>query len=101
MPAIAFDRFHRYAELTDIVHALAREHPNLLTIESIGKSHEGRDIWVLTATSAATGPAADKPAYWVDRMKIEWVVRAPKGTTVRAIARHERAGIVRADIGLG
>lgn len=36
-----------------------------------------------------------------DRMKIEWVVRAPRGTTVRAIARHERAGVVRADIALG
>ena len=35
-------------------------------IESIGKSHEGRDIWVLTVTNAATGPAAEKPAFWVD-----------------------------------
>jgi murein tripeptide amidase MpaA len=63
---IAFDRFHRYAELTDVLHAIAREHPHLVTIEPIGKSHEGRDIWVLTVTSSATGPASDKPAYWVD-----------------------------------
>ena len=40
--------------------------PRLVAIESIGKSHEGRDIWVLTVTNAATGPAADKPAFWVD-----------------------------------
>ncbi len=66
MPQIAFDRFHRYAELTDILHALAREHPQLVSIESIGKSHEGRDIWVLTLTNAATGAARDKPAFWVD-----------------------------------
>ncbi len=66
MPQIAFDRFHRYAELTDILHALAREHPRLVSIESIGKSHEGRDIWVLTLTNAATGAARDKPAFWVD-----------------------------------
>ena len=63
---IAFDRFHRYAELTEILHALAREHPNLVAIESIGKSHEGRDIFVLTVTNTATGPAREKPAFWVD-----------------------------------
>src|SRR5512134_2408920 len=66
MPTIAFDRFHRYAELTDILHALAREHPALVAVESIGRSHEGRDIWVVTVTNAATGPAHEKPAYWVD-----------------------------------
>ena len=51
MPAIAFDRFYRYAELTEVLHAFAREHPQLVTIESIGQSHEGRDIWVLTVTN--------------------------------------------------
>ena len=66
MPAIAFDRFYRYPELTDILKALAREHPQLVAIESIGKSFEGRDIWVLTVTNSATGPAADKPAFWID-----------------------------------
>ena len=66
MPQITFDRFHRYAELTGILQALALEHSALVSIESIGKSHEGRDIWVLTLTNAATGPAAEKPAFWVD-----------------------------------
>src|SRR5215212_6410550 len=66
MPAIAFDRFYRYAELTDLLHAFARERPDLFSVESIGKSHEGRDIWVVTATNTRTGPASDKPAFWVD-----------------------------------
>ncbi|HJU24894.1 MAG TPA: M14 family metallopeptidase [Casimicrobiaceae bacterium] len=66
MPQIAFDRFHRYDELTALLHALGREHPNLVRIESIGKSHEGRDIFVLTVTNSATGPANEKPAFWVD-----------------------------------
>ena len=66
MPAIAFDRFYRYADLTAILQAIAAEHPDLVSIESIGRSHEGRDIWVLTATNVATGPAAEKPAFWVD-----------------------------------
>ena len=66
MPAIAFDRFYRYADLTEILAAFAREHPDLVSIESIGKSHEGRDIWVATVTNAATGPAGEKPAFWTD-----------------------------------
>ncbi|MBK7744985.1 MAG: carboxypeptidase [Betaproteobacteria bacterium] len=66
MPDIAFDRFHRYAELTALLHDLVREHPHLAAIESIGRSFEGREIWLLTITHAATGPAADKPALWVD-----------------------------------
>ncbi|HTI48715.1 MAG TPA: M14 family metallopeptidase [Casimicrobiaceae bacterium] len=65
MPA-AFDRFYRYDELTKLLHTYAREHPRLVAIESIGRSHEGRDIWVLTVTNTATGPASEKPAFWVD-----------------------------------
>jgi murein tripeptide amidase MpaA len=66
MAAIPFDRFVRYDELTELVHALAHEHPNLVSVESIGQSHEGRDIFVLTVTNATTGPASEKPAFWVD-----------------------------------
>jgi murein tripeptide amidase MpaA len=58
MPSVRFDRFYRYDELTAILKQYAAEFPQLATIESIGKSHEGRDIWVLTATSKATGPAS-------------------------------------------
>ena len=63
---IQYDRYYRYTEFTDILHQFVKEFPQLLSIESIGKSHEGRDIWVVTATNQATGPATDKPAYWVD-----------------------------------
>jgi murein tripeptide amidase MpaA len=66
MPTLAFDRFYRYADLTAIVHQLAVEHPNLLRIESIGRSSEGRDIWLATITNDATGKADEKPAFWVD-----------------------------------
>jgi murein tripeptide amidase MpaA len=66
MPAIAFDRFYRYEELRTLLHQLAAEHPDLVELQSIGKSHEGRDLWVLAITNAATGPAAEKPALWVD-----------------------------------
>ncbi|MCC6194229.1 MAG: carboxypeptidase, partial [Burkholderiales bacterium] len=47
-------------------HAYAREHPDFVQVESIGRSHEGRDIWVVTVTNGRTGLAAEKPAFWVD-----------------------------------
>jgi murein tripeptide amidase MpaA len=62
----SFDRFHRYDELTAILRAFAQTRPELVSLESAGKSHEGRDIWIVTVTQAATGPAAHKPALWVD-----------------------------------
>jgi murein tripeptide amidase MpaA len=66
MPQVRFDTYYRYDELTRILHAFAEEYPNLVRIESIGRSYEGRDIWLLTVTNFATGPADEKPALWVD-----------------------------------
>jgi murein tripeptide amidase MpaA len=66
MPAIAFNRFYRYAALTRLLKSLVEEHPDLLRMESIGKSHEGRDVWLVTATNFGTGPDMEKPALWVD-----------------------------------
>ncbi len=63
---IRFDKFYRYTEFSDILHDYVRRYPTLLSIESIGKSQEGRDIWVISASNSATGAASDKPAYWVD-----------------------------------
>lgn len=66
MPALDFSRFYRYEELVSILESFASEHPDYIALEFIGASHEGRRIPVVTLTNRRTGPAADKPAYWVD-----------------------------------
>lgn len=66
MPDIQFDRFYRYEDLTRVLQGYAEEHPQLVRLESIGKSYEGRDIWLATVTNFATGEDKDKPALWVD-----------------------------------
>jgi murein tripeptide amidase MpaA len=66
MPEVRFDKYYRYEDLTNILHGLAEEFPQLVTIESIGKSYEGRDIWLMTVTCFATGSDREKPALWVD-----------------------------------
>jgi murein tripeptide amidase MpaA len=66
LPVPRFDHFYRYAELTRLLEDYAAARPDLVALSSIGKSHEGRDIWLVTLTNQATGAAADKPALWVD-----------------------------------
>lgn len=66
MPTIEYSRFYRHDELLSLLRALADEHPRFVALETIGRSFEGREIPLLTITDAETGPAADKPAYWVD-----------------------------------
>jgi murein tripeptide amidase MpaA len=61
-----FEAYLRYEELTRAMHALAEEHPGLCKVESIGKSYEGREIWLAELTNLKTGPAETKPAFWVD-----------------------------------
>jgi murein tripeptide amidase MpaA len=66
MPNVKFNRFYRYADLTLILKAYVKEYPNLVKLESIGKSHEGRDVWLVTVTNFKTGKDTEKPAMWVD-----------------------------------
>lgn len=66
MPKIDFDSYYRYADLTALLRAYEQEFPDFVEVSSIGKSHEGRDIWLLAVTNRETGPANEKPAFWVD-----------------------------------
>jgi murein tripeptide amidase MpaA len=63
---IRFDTYYDYAALSEALHQLAAAHPELARLESIGRSHEGRDLWLITVTNQATGPDTEKPAFWLD-----------------------------------
>lgn len=66
MPELKFDHYYRYDELTRILQEFAQEFPNLVRVESIGKSYEGRDVWLAAVTNASTGADTTKPALWID-----------------------------------
>ncbi len=66
MPDVAFDRFYRYDELTAVLRAWAEERPDLVRLESVGRSYEGRDIWLVSVTRFETGADREKPALFVD-----------------------------------
>lgn len=63
---VSWNRYHTNLALEEIMKNMAKSHPNIVKLESIGKSYEGRDIWVLTITDFKTGKAEDKPAIWID-----------------------------------
>ena len=66
IPVPRFDVFYRHAELTRLLRDYATAAPGLVQLHSIGKSHEGRDIWLVVLTQRSTGADIDKPALWID-----------------------------------
>ena len=63
---IRWDRYYDYEETTEVLRTLQRAYPRFLTLESIGKSWEGRDIWLVTINNPDTGPHHEKPAFYSD-----------------------------------
>ncbi len=63
---LAFNRLYDYPELEAALRRLVGAHPGLLTLSSLGKSVEGRDLWCVTINNPKTGKDRDKPAMYVD-----------------------------------
>ena len=66
MPQVRFDTYYRYEEMTHILQGYVAEYPELVRLQSIGQSYEGRDIWLVTVTNFETGGDDLKPAFWAD-----------------------------------
>ncbi len=64
--SLSFDHFYDHAELTKALQALEKAYPQLATLQSIGKSFAGRDIWAIILNNPKTGPAERKPGYYID-----------------------------------
>ena len=64
--SIAFDRYYDYDEMTDHLRRLADARPDLMTLESLGRTFQGREVWAATITNRATGAPGDKPGYYID-----------------------------------
>lgn len=63
---LSFNRFYDYPDMVDALKRLQRAYPRLVSLESIGKSTEGRDMWLVTINNPETGPDTDKPAIFID-----------------------------------
>lgn len=63
---MSWDRYHDYAQITQFCKDLVKAYPNLVKMESIGKSFEGRDIWLLTVSDFKTDKTENKPGFYID-----------------------------------
>lgn len=63
---IAFDTYHTYDAMTAHLQSLAAAYPTLCTLTSIAKSFRGRDVWFMTINNPDTGPALEKPGFYID-----------------------------------
>jgi len=61
-----FNHWYDYAEMTKALHDLTAAYPELLSIQSLGKSVGGRDIWCVTLNNPKTGADTDKAAMFID-----------------------------------
>ncbi|MCH7527241.1 MAG: hypothetical protein IID39_07375, partial [Planctomycetes bacterium] len=63
---LTFNHFYNYNDIVDALKLLANAYPELVTLESIGKSVEERDMWMVTINNPATGADRDKAAIYID-----------------------------------
>ncbi len=63
---VSWNRFYDADEMNTIIKDLVNAYPELLTLESLGKSEQGRDMWLVTLNNPKTGPASEKPAMYID-----------------------------------
>lgn len=65
-PSPGYNRLHDFEEMTEAMRAYASAYPEWVRMESIGKSIQGRDLWMLTLNNPATGGDLDKPGMYID-----------------------------------
>ncbi|MDR6562492.1 MULTISPECIES: M14 family metallopeptidase [unclassified Arcicella] len=63
---MAWNHYNDYAMITKFCQDLAKAYPDLVKVESMGKSFQGRDMWVLTISDTKTGNVSRKPGFYID-----------------------------------
>lgn len=61
-----WNRYRDYGEATALLQALVAAHPQRARLQSLGKSHGGREMWLLTIANFSAGEEIEKPAFWID-----------------------------------
>ena len=61
-----WNHYYDYAGITELTNRIAKAHPDLVRRQSIGKSVEGREMWVLTISNFKNGDPDKKPAIYID-----------------------------------
>jgi hypothetical protein len=63
---LTWDRWLDHDDIGERLRLMERTWPELLTLQSAGKSYGGRDMWVMTINNPRTGDEADKAAMYIE-----------------------------------
>lgn len=64
--AVSWNKYRDYAEATRLLEDLQKTFPDLCRLESLGTSHGGRQMWVLTVANFQREGVDARPAMWID-----------------------------------
>ncbi|TNN49427.1 Beta-crystallin A3 [Liparis tanakae] len=60
-PGETYDRYYNYDALTERLQSLARKYPHIANLSSVGRSVEGRQLWVMRITKDPPADGGDAP----------------------------------------
>jgi hypothetical protein len=62
----SWNKYYTNQGVADLCSRLAKAYPDLVSLETIGKSYQGRNIYLLTVTDRKTKDPLQKPGFWID-----------------------------------
>jgi hypothetical protein len=63
---LSWDRYYDHAGIGEVGRKLQAAYPNRCRLSSIGRSFQGRELWLITVTNFTVGEADRKPAMYID-----------------------------------
>jgi hypothetical protein len=63
---LTWDRWLDHTEVGDRMKLMEKTWPRFLKLQSLGKSHGKRDIWMMTINNPATGPEMNKAGMFIE-----------------------------------
>jgi len=63
---LTWDRWLDHAEIGDRLQLMQRTWPRFLSLQSLGESYGGREMWLMTINNPATGPEMSKAAMFIE-----------------------------------
>ena len=60
-----FTKYQNFDEITNSIKSLVNSNKNIAKLESIGKTLEGRDIWLVTVANSRGVPTDERPGLFI------------------------------------
>ncbi len=63
---VAWNRYYNSSQLYEIMKRIEKAYPDLVKISGMGKSVEGKELWMMTISNRKKGDPDKKPAMYID-----------------------------------